>query len=68
MKNEFYQIPELNLNIKLKEISSYRLDCSIKGMKNPPKEILQCCIVVNPNSVYWCNQKHYYELNKIFFQ
>ncbi len=65
MENEFYHVEELNLNIKLNQITSYRL---ASGQKNMPEKFLECCIVVNPNSIYWCNKKHYYELNKIFFQ
>jgi hypothetical protein len=64
MKNEFYQIQELNLNIKLRDISSYRLD---GGIKNAPIELIKCCIVVKPNSIYWCDKSHYYNLNKIFY-
>jgi len=65
MKSEFYQIQELNLNIKLKEISSYRLD---SGFKNAPEHLIKCCIVVKPNSIYWCDKEHYYNLNQIFYK
>ena len=55
MKSEFYHVEELNLSIKLNQITSFKLD---GGVKNLPEHLLKCCIVVNPSSVYWCNRKH----------
>lgn len=63
MKSEFYHIEELNLSIKLDQITSFKLD---GGVKNLPEHLLKCCIVVNPNSVYWCDRKHYFKLNELF--
>lgn len=63
MKSEFYHIEELNLSIRLDQITSFKLD---GGFKNAPENLLKCCIIVNPNSVYWCDKKHYHILNSLF--
>ncbi len=59
MKKEFYYVEEQNLFIRLSEITSFKLD---GGTKNIPEHLKQCCIVVKPDSVFWCDKKHYYIL------
>lgn len=62
---EFYFVDDLNLNVRISEISSYKLEYTLKNQheKKHPK----CCIILSTNSVYWCDAKHYDLLNKLFF-
>lgn len=63
MKNEFYFIDDLKVNIRMSEIISFQ---KCLNHKNEFKPVLQCLIVLKPNSVYWCDVKHYDILDNIF--
>jgi hypothetical protein len=64
MKKEFYFVKEQNLFIRLSEVTSFKLE---GGFKNTPDNLKQCCIVVKPNSVFWCDKSHYNILIDLLF-
>ena len=62
---EFYSIDDLQVNVRLNEISSYKLEYTCKNTHE--KKFPKCCVILKSGSVYWCDEINYYNLNNLFF-